>query len=58
MAVKELVENSLDAGAKGITIRLWEQGVDKIEVTDDGHGVSKENHEGLSKHKKFNLWTF
>jgi len=38
-AVKELVENSLDAGAKNITIRLYKNGIEKIQVEDDGIGV-------------------
>lgn len=38
--VKELVENSLDAGAKNISISIVEAGRTLIEVADDGHGIS------------------
>ena len=34
--VKELVENSLDAGATSIDIRFNNQGLDSIEVSDNG----------------------
>lgn len=44
-AVKELVENSLDAGATNIEIRLKDYGADLIEVADNGSGVSPENFE-------------
>jgi DNA mismatch repair protein MutL len=42
-AVKELVENSIDAGAKKITIEVSGSGFDKIRITDDGCGISKED---------------
>ncbi len=38
--VKELVENSLDAGAKNISISITDAGRTLIEVADDGHGIS------------------
>lgn len=47
-AVKELLENSLDAGAKIIEIKLHEQGIESIEVSDNGEGVEESNFEGLS----------
>ncbi|KAF2430201.1 DNA mismatch repair protein MutL [Tothia fuscella] len=38
--VKELVENSLDAGATSIDIRFKNNGLDSIEVQDNGSGIS------------------
>ncbi|HIP09807.1 MAG TPA: DNA mismatch repair endonuclease MutL [Rhodospirillales bacterium] len=41
-AVKELVENSIDAGAGKIDIVLRNGGQTYLSVTDDGHGMTKE----------------
>ncbi|MEQ7872884.1 DNA mismatch repair endonuclease MutL [Sphingomonas sp. ASV193] len=38
-ALKELVENALDAGAGSVAIRLSAGGLDRIEVADDGSGM-------------------
>ena len=38
-ALKELIENALDAGAQNVSVRLSAGGLDGIEVTDDGCGM-------------------
>lgn len=43
--VKELVENSLDAGAKNITIEIQNGGESLIKIIDDGSGVHPEDVE-------------
>lgn len=43
--VKELVENSIDANAKNITIEIEEGGISLIRIIDDGDGIYKEDIE-------------
>lgn len=37
--IKELVENSLDAGARRIDIEIRSGGLEKISIVDDGEGI-------------------
>lgn len=41
--LKELIENSLDAEAKRITVTLKNAGITLLEVSDDGQGMSEED---------------
>lgn len=41
--VKELIENSCDAGATKIIIEINEGGLNKIKVTDNGKGIDKDD---------------
>ena len=43
--VKELVENSIDAGATNITVEIQNGGISKIRIIDNGSGMSKDNLE-------------
>ena len=42
-AIKELVENSIDAGASAVTVEISKGGVSFMRVTDDGCGMSGED---------------
>lgn len=41
--IKELIENSLDAGASEIIIHIVDNGLDLLSIEDNGHGMSFEN---------------
>ncbi|KXH56517.1 DNA mismatch repair protein MutL [Colletotrichum salicis] len=57
--VKELVENSIDAGATSIDVRFKNQGLDSIEVQDNGEGISADNYETIAlKHYTSKLATY
>ena len=43
--VKEMVENSIDAGAKNITVEIKDGGISKIVITDDGKGIAPDDME-------------
>ncbi|PSR71668.1 hypothetical protein PHLCEN_2v12521 [Hermanssonia centrifuga] len=57
-AVKELVENSLDAGATNIEVRFREHGLESIEVVDNGSGISPPDYDAVAlKHHTSKLST-
>ena len=57
--VKELVENSLDAGAKNIWIRIEEGGTSLIVVRDDGKGMDRIDAENaFTKHATSKIRVF
>lgn len=40
--IKELLENSIDANSSAISIIVKNGGLSRINITDDGHGISKD----------------
>ncbi|KAI0764133.1 DNA mismatch repair protein MutL [Irpex lacteus] len=58
-AVKELVENSLDAGATNIEVRFKEHGLESIEVVDNGCGIAAADYDSVGlKHHTSKLDSF
>ena len=49
IALKELLENSLDAGATNIEVKLIDQGSKSIIINDNGSGVKEIDFESLSE---------
>ncbi len=43
--VKEMVENSIDAGSKNISVEIKNGGISFIKITDDGCGISEDDME-------------
>jgi DNA mismatch repair protein MutL len=41
--VKELVENSIDAGSRTVRVALEKGGLGRITISDDGHGMGRED---------------
>ncbi|RSL59986.1 hypothetical protein CEP53_005591 [Fusarium sp. AF-6] len=57
--VKELVENSVDAGAASIDVRFKNQGLDLIEVADNGSGIAPANYPSVAlKHHTSKLSSY
>ena len=40
--LKELLENSIDAGARRVHVRITQAGVGSIRVSDDGRGIARD----------------
>ncbi|KDQ18354.1 hypothetical protein BOTBODRAFT_127226 [Botryobasidium botryosum FD-172 SS1] len=58
-AVKELVENSLDAGATNIEVRFKDYGVGSVEVIDNGSGIAAKDYDAIAlKHHTSKLAAF
>lgn len=47
--VKELLDNALDAGASSVTVTVSPNTVDRIEVRDNGHGISHGDFSALAR---------
>ena len=43
--IKEMIENSIDAGATNITVEIKNGGISYIKVTDDGKGIAQDDLE-------------
>lgn len=56
IAIKELVENSLDSGATVIDVKLTDYGKTCISVSDNGSGVLEQDFEGLGKSINQDNW--
>ncbi len=57
-ALKELLENSVDAAANKISVQLLQGGVKQIRITDNGDGITKDELElALTRHSTSKIYT-
>ena len=47
--VRELMDNSIDSGAKTITVEISGGGIEKIRIVDDGCGMTKEDLQNCAR---------
>ena len=47
--VRELLDNSIDAGAKNITVEISGGGIEKIRIIDDGSGMTKKDLQSCAR---------
>ena len=47
--VRELIDNSIDSGAKSITVEISGGGIEKIRIVDDGCGMTKEDLQNCAR---------
>lgn len=48
-ALKELIENAVDAGSKGLEIMVKEGGLKLLQITDNGCGIQVRDQLGISR---------
>ncbi|CRK99572.1 CLUMA_CG012886, isoform A [Clunio marinus] len=59
IAVKEVLENAIDAGAKVVEIKIKNYGADGFDVIDNGSGITEENFIGITaKHSTSKIKEF
>ena len=47
--IRELMDNSIDAGASSITVEICGGGIDKIRIIDDGSGMTQEDLQNCAR---------